>query len=72
MNSNDKQDKMPPSDDFLQESERDRGGLPKEILSFLAHNKKWWLLPIIVVLLLVMGLVLLGGTAVAPFIYTLF
>ena len=43
-----------------------------QFMSFLAHNKKWWLAPIIVVLLLLGLLVLLGGTAVAPFIYTLF
>jgi len=39
---------------------------------FFRHSKKWWMLPI-VALLLVFGVVmLLGGTAVAPFIYTLF
>jgi membrane glycosyltransferase len=43
-----------------------------EIWGFLAVNKKWWLAPIIVVLLLVGTLVVLGGSAVAPFIYTLF
>ena len=72
MNSTDKQDKTQPTDDFLQESERSRGGLPKEILSFLAHNKKWWLLPILVVLSLFGLLIVLGGTAAGPFIYPLF
>ena len=43
-----------------------------EFWLFLKHNKKWWLLPILIVLLLLGVLVLLGGTAIAPFIYTLF
>lgn len=43
-----------------------------ELLQFLKHNKKWWLLPILIVLALVGVLVVLGGTAAAPFIYTLF
>lgn len=47
-------------------------GLISEFLQFLKHNKKWWLLPILLVLLFVGVLVVLGGTAAAPFIYTLF
>jgi hypothetical protein len=43
-----------------------------ELVNFLKHNKKWWLTPIIVVLVLVGALLLLAGTAAAPFIYTLF
>ena len=43
-----------------------------EFVRFLADNKKWWLAPIIIALLIVTGLVLLGGTSAAPFIYTLF
>jgi hypothetical protein len=43
-----------------------------ELWQFLRFNKKWWLIPI-VVLLLIMGLMIaLSGSAVAPFIYTLF
>lgn len=47
-------------------------GLISELWGFLKQNKKWWLLPILVVLLLLGVLVLLSGTAAAPFIYTLF
>ena len=47
-------------------------GVVREFLYFLRNSKKWWLLPILVVLLLFSGLMLLSGTAVAPFIYTLF
>lgn len=47
-------------------------GLVSEFLSFLAHNKKWWLLPILLVMLLLGVLIILSSTAVAPFIYTMF
>jgi hypothetical protein len=47
-------------------------GLVAEFWEFLRTNKKWWMVPIVVTLLLLTGLVLLGGTALAPFIYTLF
>lgn len=47
-------------------------GMTREFLGFLSQNKKWWLAPIIVVMLLLGLLVFLGGTGVAPFIYTLF
>jgi uncharacterized protein DUF5989 len=45
----------------------------KDIWGFLSHRKKLWLPPAILVLL-VFGtvIVLTGGTAIAPFIYTLF
>ena len=49
-----------------------RIGLIAEFWDFLRHNKKWWLLPIVIVLLMLGALVILGGTAAAPFIYTLF
>jgi hypothetical protein len=45
----------------------------KEFLNFLKVRKKYWLVPIMVVLLLFgMLLVVRQGTAVAPFIYTIF
>ena len=44
-----------------------------ELWQFLKVRKKLWMLPIIVVLLLLGGLLILAqGSAVAPFIYTLF
>jgi Family of unknown function (DUF5989) len=46
--------------------------LLSEFWAFLAQNKKWWLLPIMIVMLLLGMLILLSGTAAAPFIYTLF
>jgi len=49
-----------------------RPSLIKEFWLALRQNKKWFLVPIFLVLLLLMGLVFLGGTYVAPFIYPLF
>lgn len=44
-----------------------------ELWEFLKVRKKFWLLPIIVMMTLFGGLVVLSqGSAVAPFIYTLF
>jgi hypothetical protein len=58
--------------EFQKEAARPRRGAAAEFLHFILHNKRWWLTPIIVVLVLVAGLAVLGGTGVAPFIYTLF
>jgi hypothetical protein len=58
--------------EFEEEAAGPERGLVAELVSFLAHNKKWWLTPIILVLLLVAALVVLGGSAASPFIYTLF
>lgn len=45
----------------------------RELLRFLSQRKKLWLLPIIIVMLVFGGLIILAqGSAVAPFIYTLF
>ena len=49
-----------------------RSGLLSEFLYFLKTSKKWWLLPIVIIILLFGVLILLSGTAAAPFIYTLF
>ena len=46
--------------------------LLSEFVDFLKTNKKWWLAPIVIVMLLIGALVLLSGSAAAPFIYTLF
>jgi len=44
----------------------------KDFWGFLKERKKWWLLPMIVILLLMGILIMASGSAVAPFIYTLF
>ena len=44
-----------------------------ELWEFMRERKKFWLAPIIIMLLLLGGLIILSeGSAVAPFIYTLF
>ncbi len=49
------------------------GELLVELWAFMKVRKKFWLLPIILVLLSLGGLIVLTqGSAVAPFIYTLF
>lgn len=60
------------SDDFSKQAAMGQSGIVGEFLDYLRQNKKWWLTPIVVVLLLVGVLIVLGGTAAAPFIYTLF
>ncbi len=63
----------PKSDDeFLARASGKQTGLVSELVGFLKANKKWWLAPILVAILLLGLLVVLGGTAAAPFIYTLF
>lgn len=47
--------------------------LIKDLWGFMRARKKFWLAPIIFILLLLGGLIVLTqGSAVAPFIYTLF
>jgi hypothetical protein len=44
-----------------------------ELWQFLRERKKFWLLPILIMMVLFGGLIVLTqGSAVAPFIYTLF
>jgi hypothetical protein len=67
-----KQEPAKSNQEFQRYANSSRGNIATEFLEFLKHNKKWWLLPIILVLLLLGLLVLLSGTAIAPFIYPLF
>lgn len=65
-------DSTPDKSEFEAQIGGTRPGLLREFHDFLRENKKWWLTPIIVSVLLLGALVMLGGTAAAPFIYTLF
>ena len=48
-------------------------GFLVELWGYLRTRKKFWLLPIIIMMVLFGGLVVLSqGSAVAPFIYTIF
>ena len=47
--------------------------IARELIGFLWKRKLWWLIPMVMVLLLFgMLMVFAQGTAIAPFIYTLF
>lgn len=55
------------------EGAREKIGILAELWAFMRVRKKWWLGPIIVMLVLLGLLVVFTqGSAVAPFIYTLF
>ena len=60
------------SGEFERQTESSQPSVVREMFDQLRHNRKWWLTPIIIGLLLAGVIVMLGGTAVAPFIYTLF
>ena len=48
-------------------------GFLAEFWSYLKARKKFWLLPILLVLVVFGGLIILAkGSAIAPFIYTIF
>jgi hypothetical protein len=45
----------------------------REFINYIIARKKFWLIPILIILLLFGGIIILAqGTAVAPFIYTIF
>jgi hypothetical protein len=50
-----------------------RFGIIKEFWLFLRERKRWWLVPIVLFLVALGGLLVLAkGSALAPFIYSLF
>ena len=62
----------PASSDFQRQAEEREPGLLRELFAMVMQNKKWWLIPILVMVVALGVIVFLGGTAAAPFIYTLF
>ncbi|MDV7139793.1 DUF5989 family protein [Maribacter sp. TH_r10] len=45
----------------------------REFFLFLKERKKWWLIPLIIIFVILGGLIFLtNGSALAPFIYSLF
>ena len=57
---------------FEQAGSQGEASLVGELLAMMRQNKKYWLIPLVVLLLLFGVLLILGTTAAAPFIYTLF
>jgi len=58
--------------EFEKSGDEKDAGLFGEFIGLMKHNKKYWLIPLILILVLLGVLVILGSTAAAPFIYTLF
>ena len=58
--------------EFQTLASEERAGFLRELGRFAKQNRKWWLLPLVVVLVGIGLIIVLGGTAAAPFIYTLF
>jgi hypothetical protein len=45
----------------------------RELMEFMLARKKYWLIPIVLLMVLLGGLLVMSqGSAVAPFIYTIF
>jgi hypothetical protein len=57
---------------FVEAANAAAPSLVREFIEFLIDYKVWWVTPLVLVLLTLAGLVVLGGTAAAPFIYPLF
>ena len=57
---------------FEKAREQKQAGLLAEFWFMLKTNKKYWMAPLIISILVLGLLIILGGSAVAPFIYTLF
>ena len=61
-----------PPQEFHEAGRQPPPGVVREFFLFLRSNKKFWLLPLLSALLLIGLVAFLGGTAAAPFIYSLF
>ena len=50
-----------------------KSSLPAELWAYMRVRKKWWLLPLIIVMVMIGALMVFAqGSALAPFIYTIF
>ena len=70
--TSDRQDDAKGDNAFAEANEGEQMGLVAEFIEFLKYNKKYWMIPLLLALLGLGALILAGGTAAAPFIYTLF
>jgi hypothetical protein len=55
----------------MQRAKYHLGRLIKELVGFAREHKAWWIVPVVLVLLL-LTLLIITGSAVAPFIYPIF
>ena len=58
--------------DFELEAQLPARSFLREVWDSLIDNRKWWLIPIVGFIILLGMLVMLSGTAAAPFIYSIF
>jgi hypothetical protein len=58
--------------EFEKSGEQKDIGLFGEFVGMMKQNKKYWLIPLVLILILFGVLIILGSSAAAPFIYTLF
>jgi hypothetical protein len=58
--------------EFEQLNTQPSNSIVKEFWQFIMENKAWWMIPIMVVLSIFGVLIVLAGTGLAPFIYTIF
>jgi hypothetical protein len=63
---------QPSKNEFENAAKDSHRGIIGEFAQFLTQNKKFWLIPLLLVLLGLGVLLVLGNTAAAPFIYSLF
>ena len=61
-----------PGDFERQLASRGKGSVISDFWHLFRRTRKWWLGPVVLLMLALAGLMLLSGSAVAPFIYTLF
>ena len=62
-----------PASEFERAASRERPrGVWRELGAFLWQNKSWWLMPVVLALALLGIMIVMAGSAAAPFIYTLF
>jgi len=62
----------PKRTEFEKSADEKYASLFSEFIGMMKQNKKYWLIPLIIILLLFGVLIILGSSAAAPFIYTLF
>ena len=62
----------PVADEFAQKISQSRPGFFRELFQFFRYTGKWWLGPLMFLILVLGVLIVLGGTGLAPLIYTIF
>ncbi len=62
-----------PASEFERAASQERAsGVWRELGAFLWQNKSWWLMPVVLALATLGIMIVMAGSAAAPFIYTLF